>query len=89
MCACVLSCFSCVQFFVTPWTVVCQPPLSMGFSRREYWSELLLASGTSSLMEKMHTGGISAIHDAKYPECDLYKVLRDHKGGGQIKEEGS
>ena len=26
--------------FVTPWTVVCQAPLSMGFSRQEYWSEL-------------------------------------------------
>ena len=22
----------------TPWTVVCQAPLSMGFSRQEYWS---------------------------------------------------
>ena len=25
---------------VTPWTVACQVPLSMGFSRREYWSGL-------------------------------------------------
>ena len=24
--------------FVTPWTVACQAPLSMGFSRQEYWS---------------------------------------------------
>ena len=23
-----------------PWTVVCQAPLSMGFSRQEYWSGL-------------------------------------------------
>ena len=23
---------------VTPWTVACQLPLSMGFSRQEYWS---------------------------------------------------
>ena len=23
---------------VTPWTVACQAPLSMGFSRQEYWS---------------------------------------------------
>ena len=30
-----------VQFFVTPWTVACQAPLAMGFSRQEYWSELL------------------------------------------------
>ena len=35
---CMLSRFSCVQFFVTPWTVAHQAPLSMGFSRQEYWS---------------------------------------------------
>ena len=31
---------SSVQLFVTPWTVACQAPLSMGFSRQDYWSEL-------------------------------------------------
>ena len=35
-----LSCFSRVQLLVTPWTVARQAPLSMGFSRQEYWSEL-------------------------------------------------
>ena len=25
---------------VTPWTVACQAPLSMGFSRQEYWGGL-------------------------------------------------
>ena len=28
------------QLFVTPWTVVCQAPLSMEFSWREYWNRL-------------------------------------------------
>ena len=28
----------CVRLFVTPWTVPRQAPLSMGFSRQEYWS---------------------------------------------------
>ena len=28
------------QLFMTPWTVACQAPLSMGFSRQEYWSGL-------------------------------------------------
>ena len=37
---CVLSCFSHVRLLVTPWTVACQAPLSMGFSRQEYWSRL-------------------------------------------------
>ena len=31
---------SCVQLFGTPWTIACQAPLSMGFSRCEYWSGL-------------------------------------------------
>ena len=26
--------------FVIPWTVTCQAPLSMGFSKQEYWSGL-------------------------------------------------
>ena len=29
-----------VQLFVIPWTVAYQAPLSMGFSRQEYWSGL-------------------------------------------------
>ena len=36
-----LSCFSCVRLFVTPWTIVHQAPLSMGFSRQENWTGLL------------------------------------------------
>ena len=30
--------FSCVQVFVTQWTVASQAPLFMGFSSQEYWS---------------------------------------------------
>ena len=37
---CLLSRFSCVWLFATPWTVACQAPLSMGFPRQEYWSGL-------------------------------------------------
>ena len=29
-----------VRFFVNPWTVARQAPLSTGFSRQEYWCEL-------------------------------------------------
>ena len=35
-----LSHFSCVQLFVTLWTVAHQAPLSMGFFRQKYWSAL-------------------------------------------------
>ena len=34
---CVLS---HVRLFAAPWIVACQAPLSMGFSRQEYWSGL-------------------------------------------------
>ena len=37
---CVLSHFSQVQLFMTLWTIAHQTPLSMGFSRQEYWSGL-------------------------------------------------
>ena len=31
---------SCVQLFATPWTIAHQAPLSMEFSKQEYWSGL-------------------------------------------------
>ena len=30
----------CVQLFATTWTVACLAPVSMTFSRQEYWSGL-------------------------------------------------
>ena len=51
MCVCVCGCvcvcvcthmLSCVWLFVTPWTVAHQAPLSMEFSRQQYWNVLLL-----------------------------------------------
>ena len=32
--------FSCIQLFLTPWTVAHQAPLFKAFSRQKYWSEL-------------------------------------------------
>ena len=37
---CMLSRFSRVQLFATPWTLAHQATLSMGFSRQEYWNGL-------------------------------------------------
>ena len=39
-CMCMLRRFSHVRLFKTLWTVARQTPLSMGFSRQEYWSGL-------------------------------------------------
>ena len=36
----VLSHFGRVRLSATPWTVARQAPMSMGFSRQEYWSGL-------------------------------------------------
>ena len=41
------------DYFATPWTVPCQLPLSMGFSRQEYWSGLPFPS-----MEDLPNPGI-------------------------------
>ena len=35
---------SCVRLFVTPWTAAYKAPLSMEFSRQEYWSGLSFSS---------------------------------------------
>ena len=35
---------SCVQLLAAPWTIAYQAPLSMGFSRQEYWSGVPLPS---------------------------------------------
>ena len=42
-CYCLVS-LSLVWFFVTPWTIALQSPLSIGFPRQEHWSRLLFPS---------------------------------------------
>ena len=39
---------------VTSWTAARQAPLSMGFSRQEYWSGLPFPPGTGLLLEHEH-----------------------------------
>ena len=43
------SCFSRVRLLETPWTTVYQAPLSMGFSRQEYWSRVPLPKSHTPL----------------------------------------
>ena len=40
LCRAVLSHFSCIRLFATPWTTARQAPLSKRFPREEYWSGL-------------------------------------------------
>ena len=44
MCVCVFSCSVMSNSFVSPCAVACQAPLSMEFSRQQYWSGLPLSS---------------------------------------------
>ena len=48
-----------VQPLATPWTATFQAPLSMGFSRQEYWSGVPLASPNISagLLKTNHATG--------------------------------
>ena len=55
MCVCVCVCVCVcaqwlrgVRFFVTPWTVACQAPVSVELSRQEYWSAYSPDSMSSS-----------------------------------------
>jgi len=78
---CVLSHFNHVQLFETLWTVALQAPLSMGFSRQEYWSGLpcpppgdFLTQGLNpSLQHLLHWQGgffaISATWEALDTHC--------------------
>ena len=62
VCVCVhaQSLFSWVQLFVNLWTEAHQAPLSMGFSRKEYWSGLLFPSRESFWSrDQMHISCIS------------------------------
>ena len=45
---CVRGGLSCVRLFRTPWTIVCQAPLSIGFPGQESWSGLLILRGLLS-----------------------------------------
>ena len=68
---CMLSCFSHVWLFLTLWIVAYQAPLSMGFSRQEYWSGLPcpppgdlpdLGIEPASLMSPASAGGFWTIN---------------------------
>jgi len=57
---CMLSSFSPVRLFAILWTVACQAPLPMGFSRQEYWSILL---DTTSIGAMPSSRGSSQLRD--------------------------
>ena len=86
MCVCMLSHFSRVWLCVTLWTAAHQVPLSMEFSRREYWSGFscpppgdLPDPGTKPmfLMSHLHwrTGSLPLQTPGKPKICDKVEII--------------
>ena len=71
MCWAMLSCFSHPRLFGTLWTVACQAPLYLGFSRQEYWSGLPcpLAVGLQGLNPQSLTS--PTLQADSFPQCHL------------------
>ena len=61
------KCSHChVCLFVTTWTVACQVPLSMGFSRQEYWSWSNLPDpGNEPRSPTFHSGSLPSEQSGK------------------------
>ena len=69
-CCALLSCFSHVWFFATPWTLAHQASPSMGFSKQEYCSGLGSASDTSSsTFRTALTKTVQATSQIEYLKC--------------------
>ena len=62
-----------VQLFATPWTAVRQAPLSMGFSRQEYWSGLpfpgnLLNPGIEPASPALQAASLPLSHQGQFQD---------------------
>ena len=57
-----LSCFSHVWLFATLWTIAHQAPLSMRFSRQEYWSGLLCPLPGNPSNPEMQPESLTLLH---------------------------
>ena len=77
VCARVLSRFSHVQLFATPWTVAHQAPQSLEFSRQEYWSGLPVAPPGKSSWPRDQI-------NFSYVSCISRQVLHLHHLGSPI-----
>ena len=59
-----LSCFNCVRLYATPQMAAHHAPLSLGFSRQEYWSGLPFPS---SMHACMHAKSLQSCLTLCYP----------------------
>ena len=77
-----LSHFSHVQLFVTPWTVASQAPLSMGFPRQEYWSGLPFSSlgdlpnlGIKTASPEFQVNSLPLSHQGEFVFHIIYSLI--------------
>ena len=88
-----------VRFFVTPWTVAHQAPLTIVFSRQEYWSGLpflspgdLFDPGIKPLSPALaggslplsHMGSPPTIYDRRFPAGSVVKNLPANAGNAGL-----
>ena len=78
-----LSRFSHVQLFATPWTVAHQAPLSKEFSRQEYWSGLPCPS-PENLPDPGTEPGSSALQADSLPLVLPIVYLKRKKSGCKL-----
>ena len=81
---CMVSHFSHVRLFATPWTVAHQAPLSIEFSRQEYWSGcqallqgIFLTQGSNGVSyAPALTGGVFTTEPPGKPSVTLISCQR-------------
>ena len=64
---------------MTPWTIACRAPLSMGFPRKEYWSGLPCPP-----LGDLPMPGIELMHPVA-PELQVDSLLLSHWGSPYYK----
>ena len=77
--------FSCVQLFANPWTVALQAPLSVEFSKQEYWSGLpfpisrdLPDAGIKPAYPASLAGEFFAIAPPRKPHMAIMSIQKVH-----------
>ena len=71
-----------IRLFEIPWTVAHQAPLSMGFSRQEYWSGLPFPSPG-----ELPDPGIKSESPVS-PALQMESLLLSHQGSPKYKSKG-
>ena len=66
---------SCVRLFATPWTAAYQAPLSMGFSRQEYWSGVPLPSKAALIWAQVAEKDFSEMNSDSLLQTTIPRVF--------------